>query len=599
MPAIDSARPNILWIMTDQFNAQCLSIAGHPHVRTPNLDRLARAGVRFTEAHCQYPQCTPSRTSMLLGQYCKTHRMYGFVGNMDASGNLFDHFGGHGYRTGAFGKLHIDPMGRTFNPDRCSPSMGTDWFLAKPEGRHYGSYLEQHGLTYPTHETHGVPGQTPPQPSPWTTDIPEEHNLEKWTADETIDFMRETRQRGDAPFLAFMSFERPHKPIFVPEGRIHQIDPGAITLDEAETAAQLLLKPRIALEGRIDSCSDTWQVPEDFRQLLACYYIVIEMIDEQIGRVLEELEALGIAENTAIAFCADHGDMAGRRRIFDKCLHTSSVELTRVPMILCPAGTLRSDEPAGPPRVCESPVESIDLFPTFCDWAGIATPDRVEGVNLSDVVSGEVEADVSRAAVTESYYRRSIVKDGYRFVFHHGGSVHELYDLKRDPREYDNLYLQPGHTRVIDDMKHELIRFLSEPFNEADSRFADDELLGNVVNRRKLKHQALHRSGCESGPFFVEGRAVHVLEYKHWTLLYRVDTRDHHVYANSDADRENNLMAGAMGRYVYGELRDVLLSMLMQRCVPRTYWEPQPLGAEMPSPDQVDAYLSQPLMQSP
>ncbi|MFW5653012.1 MAG: sulfatase/phosphatase domain-containing protein [Planctomycetota bacterium] len=290
--------------------------------------------------------------------------------------------------------------------------------------------------------------------------------------------------------------------------------------------------------------------------------------------------------------------MAGRRRIFDKCLHASAVDLTRIPMILCPAGALHKETAGDPPRVCDAPVESIDLFPTFCDWAGIATSDRVEGVSLADVAGGKAEADPHRAAITESYFRRAVVKDGYRFVFHRGGSVHELYNLKRDPKEYDNLYLQPGHTRIIDDMKHELIRFLTEPHDERDSRFVDDELLANVVNRHMLKHQALHRSGCESGPFLVEGRAVHVLEYKHWTLLYRVDSRQHHVYANTDTQRENNLMAGAMGRYVYGELRDVLLSELMERCVPRTYWEPEPLGAEMPSPDQVDAYLSQPLMQS-
>ncbi|MFW5653013.1 MAG: hypothetical protein ACOC0P_03125, partial [Planctomycetota bacterium] len=81
-------------------------------------------------------------------------------------------------------------------------------------------------------------------------------------------------------------------PVFVPEARIKQINPDAVELDDAETAQQLLLKPRICLEGRTDSCSDTWRTPDDFRQLLACYYIVIEMIDEQIGRVLDELEAL-------------------------------------------------------------------------------------------------------------------------------------------------------------------------------------------------------------------------------------------------------------------------------------------------------------------
>jgi len=586
-------RPNILWIMTDQFNADCLSVASHPQVRTPNLDRLAARGIRFTEAYCQYPQCTPSRVSMLSGQYCKTHRMYGFVGELGSEPpHLFTHLGAQGYRTGAFGKLHIEVLGHHFQPDRCSPSMSIDWFQAKPSGHHYGAYLEDHGLSYPTHETHGGYGHCTPQSRPNIADVPPEHNLEKWTADETIAFIEECHAE-QRPFLGWMSFERPHKPLNIPAEREGRFDPAAIVLDPPETAAQLLLKPRICLEGRIDPCSDTGSTPDEFRALLARYFTVIEMIDEQVGRVLDRLDALGLADNTAIVLCADHGEQAGRKRIFDKCQHASSNQLCRIPFILCPPADMAGSVRAG--TVVDAPVESIDLYPTFCDWAGVPAPSHLEGRSLAPLCAGKSEPEADRCAFTESYFRRAVVKDGWRLVSHLGGSVHELYHLADDPLEYDNLYLRPGHTERIDDLKHELIRFLSEPFDADDTRYIDEAVLKDQGILHHLRHQHLHRSGCESGPFMIEGRALHVIEWKHWTLHYRVDTRRHGVFANSDALREHNLLDTPRGRWAYEELRDKVLDELMRRCVPRTYWEPEPLGAEMPTPGQVDAFLSQPL----
>ena len=159
-------KPNILWIMTDQYNADCFSWMNHPVVRTPHLDALAARGAGFTQAYCQYPQCTPSRVSMLLGQYCKTHRQYGFQGNMGSEPvHLMEHFRRHGWRTGAVGKFHVDPLGLHFVPDYSAPSMSIDAFQANPSEAYYGAYLERQGLHYPTHETHGGQGN-PPRPKP-------------------------------------------------------------------------------------------------------------------------------------------------------------------------------------------------------------------------------------------------------------------------------------------------------------------------------------------------------------------------------------------------------------------------------------------------
>lgn len=584
-------KTNILWIMCDQYNADCFSWAGHPIVRTPNLDKLAAQGVSFTQAYCQYPQCTPSRISMLTGQYCKTHRQYGFVGNMKTPApHMFELFHQHGYSTGAFGKLHIDVLGMRFSPDCCSPSMSIDWFQAKPPGHHYGAYLAKHGISYPTHETHGGYGAVTPMTVPGRADIPLEHNLERWTANETIDFISAC-SRQQQPFLAFCSFERPHKPVNIPVEMEERIAAANIPLDDPETAAQLLLKPRICLEGRMDRCSDTWRTPEDFRNVLKRYFTIIEMIDDEIGRIIAALEEAGIADQTAIVFCADHGDQAGRKRIFDKCLHASSNQICRIPFLLIPPkGRLAQ---AG--IEVNSPVESIDLYRTFCDWAHIDVPAGVEGLSLSPVCEG-ADTDPHRPAFCESYFRRAVVQDGWRLVHHYRGSLHELYHIDNDPLEYDNLYQQPGHAEKVDDLKYALIAFLTGDFDQADTNYVDEVVLRDPGVRSNLCHQKLHRSGCESGPFFVRGRALHVLEWKHWTLFYRVDTRKHQLFnRHNDPERTRDIFPTPMGRWAYGELRDKLLDCLIEQLPPMTYWEPEPLGAELATPEQVEAYLSQPL----
>ncbi|MFW5857734.1 MAG: sulfatase [Planctomycetota bacterium] len=591
------SKPSLLWIMTDQYNADCFSWAGHPVVRTPNLDRIAAEGVRFTQAYCQYPQCVPSRYSQLLGQYCRTHRMYGFVGNTgEQPAHLLEHFGAHGYTTGAFGKLHLDPMGRRFAPDRCAPSMGSDWFMARPEGRHYGAYLARHGIDYPTRECHGGKGYGPgpaSEPSaPGCSDVPMEHNLERWTANEGIAFVREAVEAG-RPFVAFVSFERPHKPVNIPAEQEDRIDAASIPLDPPETAAQLLCKPRICLEGRIDPCSDTWREPDSFRDLLKRYFTVIEMIDDEVGRILETLEALGVLEETAVVFCADHGDQAGRKRIFDKCQHASTNQVARIPFLLLPPKAWRTE--AGGQTV-DAPVESIDLYPTVCDWAGLPRPDHLEGRSLARVCTGEEAADPHRPAFCESFFRRAVVQDGWRLVHHCGGSVGELYHIAEDPLEYENLYLTPGHAKRVEQLKHELIRFLTGTVTEADTQQAEDILAAGGPLRAHTRHQRLHRSGCESGPFFVRGHAFHVLEYKHWVLFYRVDNRRHLLFdKRSDPELETDILPTPAGRFAFGELRDRLIDCLIDQHPPATFWEPEPLGGEMPTPEQVEAFLSQPL----
>jgi len=430
---------------------------------------------------------------------------------------------------------------------------------------------------------------TSPEKRPWVSDIPYEHNLEKWTADVTIDFIRDCARR-DTPFLALMSFERPHKPVEVPSTMSDRVDPERIQLDVPETEEQLLRQPRICLEGRIDPCSDTWRSKSEFKKLLACYYTIIELIDDQIGRVIETLEQLGIAEQTHIILIADHGDQAGVKRIFDKCQHVSSSQICRIPFIVAPAAGHMNGHLRG--RSVAEPVEAVDLLPTLCDLAGIPVPGHVDGRSLAGVFHGE-RLDASRVVFTESYFRRAVVKEGWKLVHHVGCSVGELYNLSEDPNEYENLYLQPGHAAKVQELKHELIKFYAPPWTEDDIRHLDEVLMKDMIMLIGNRNQPLHRAGCETGPFFLEGRGFAGLEYKRSRLFYRFDNQQHVILNLANED----IYGKPMGRFVFGELRDRLLDELIRRHPTISYTEPEPLGAELATPEQVQAFLSQPLYQ--
>lgn len=133
-----------------------------------------------------------------------------------------------------------------------------------------------------------------------------------------------------------------------------------------------MLMPCLVLLGREDPCSDTWRTPDDFRRMLAAYFTIIEMIDDQVGRTLAALREAGVADNTHIIFCADHGDCAGVKRIADKCLHASSHQINRIPFIFTPAADgIAPEHPGG---VVDAPVETVDMLPTLCELEELPVP---------------------------------------------------------------------------------------------------------------------------------------------------------------------------------------------------------------------------------
>ena len=196
--------PNILFLFSDQFNARCLSVAGHPDVQTPNLDRLAHEGVRFENTYTQNPVCTPSRVSFLSGLYPSTHGYYGLYGREpdQAMTSMFSYFREQGYRTGALGKLHTP---RYWIEKDCQ--FVYDEFLEHP------NYLEGAGY-YDENDNRPFNGNRNGKLS----NLPFEHSCESVLVKQTVRFLRnlgEPADRGadDVPWFAWVSFARPHSPL--------------------------------------------------------------------------------------------------------------------------------------------------------------------------------------------------------------------------------------------------------------------------------------------------------------------------------------------------------------------------------------------------
>ncbi|WP_135557553.1 sulfatase family protein [Paenibacillus cymbidii] len=443
-------RPNVLFLFSDQHNARCLSCAGHPDVRTPHLDRLAGEGVRFEQAYANNPICTPSRISFLSGLYPSTHGYYGLYGPSPSAPmtSLFRWFREHGYRTGALGKLHTP---RYWIEADCQ--FVYDEFIEFPK------YAEGAGL-YERNDNRAFLGERDGE----TSLLPLEHSCELALAKQAVRFMRgegepRDRESAEKPWLAWVSFSRPHQPYTPSEPFASMYPPEALTL------------PPFGDGEKAEVRRKRGDLPEArLRKLLAAYLGLVSQVDHAIGLIVEELERLGQLENTIVVYCADHGDYAGEHGLMEKKGGISYSAITRVPLIVrLPSGS-------GGPRgtVNRDIVESVDLFPTLCALAGIDAPNTVQGSSFAGLLAGggggegeqglasggfeggdaEGEGGGFRtSALTENAYRKAIVAGGWRYVANLDGEQEdELYDLDADPWELCNRIDEPACADKARDM---------------------------------------------------------------------------------------------------------------------------------------------------
>ncbi|MDH7602841.1 MAG: sulfatase-like hydrolase/transferase [Armatimonadota bacterium] len=419
-----ASRPNILFIISDQHNPRVVGYAGNEKAHTPNIDRLAERGVRFDACYCQSPLCVPSRLSLLTGKYA--FRCFAWnnasVLYPDAL-TLPQHLGNHGYETVLVGKMHL---------------KGPRWdggFKHRPYGDiiidrfcgHQPDPVETWDGRWCDHKVGRFP---------WAgeTEIPESLLLDSVVTRESIAFLLEHADKNpEVPWFLCAGYGRPHFPFTAP-GRYFRramADPPQLPPRPEGYPESLHPHDRYIVDDfHIYDFSDEIQ-----QKTLAAYYACVNYLDDCIGELLSALERSGLLENTYVIYTSDHGEMAGEHGMWSKRSYYDGS--SRVPLVICGPGI-----PAG--RVVTTPVELLDLFPTFCDWAGIPSPEGLDGESLTPLLSGDAESRKKRWARSEILIPNERIEfrmardERWKYV-EFPAAPPVLFDMLNDPDETTNL----------------------------------------------------------------------------------------------------------------------------------------------------------------
>jgi len=454
---------NVLFVLSDQHLATCTGYEGHPQAITPNMDRLAREGVRFPNAYTQNPICTPSRVSMLSGQYCHNHGYYGLSGpRPDRLPSFLGHFRSNGYRTAAIGKLHTpnDPddwiKGHVDRYAECYNYSGN----CDAGASEYFDYLEKLGLRDKEDSIRlpELPGAQQDEARP--SHLPCDHSVEGWCVQQALQFIDESQAAGK-PFCMEVSLPRPHQS-YTPDQKFWDMYPDDLDLPPTilQDAShrprhfQAMVERAKSWEGLIE--------PKGFenvrRRVWRGYLACITQVDYALGQLLDHLDRSGLAENTIVIYGSDHGAYSGTYGVPEKAPGICSEAVCRVPYVWRVPGIT----PAG--HVSRQLVENIDLAPTIAALCGLAAMETVDGKDITGLLKGESKP-VRSVAVTEHPWSKAVRWEDWRFVHYQremfgGEDVGELYNLQDDPNETRNLFADPAYQGVVAEGRRRLLEWL-------------------------------------------------------------------------------------------------------------------------------------------
>lgn len=440
----DPQRPHIVMLFSDQHRADCLGHAGHPLVQTPNMDRLAAEGMRFTHADTPSPVCAPARQSLVTGQWPHNHTGICLYNLSEARSSMAEDapmfprlLRDAGYRTGFIGKWH------------CSPTIGpadagyTD--VADPKG--HAQYLAEKGIELPKGGGQPVP-PTPPQ----TVPLDAEDAGPVWSTRTGLQ-MLEAMIADGSPAMLSIHLHEPHPPYTLAEPWASMYDPADIPPWD-NFADDLAGKPYVQKQMLANWGIEGWTW-DDWRPHVAASLGAVSCVDHCLGMIMAELERLGISDNTLLIYSTDHGDLLGAHGMYDKH-NVLYEEITHVPLLArwpqhIAAGSSSAD--------CVS--NCLDLGPTFLEVAGVPVPEQMDGRSLMPQFAGTSEAD--RDAGYSAYHggqfglnsQRSIRFNGWKYIFN-ATAEDELYDLAKDPGEVTNLAAVPAYRDRLHDLRAKL-----------------------------------------------------------------------------------------------------------------------------------------------
>jgi len=449
LPRPRAERPNLLFVLTDQQNARFAGCEGHPRLATPAIDGLAADGVRFARAFCATPQCDPARMSLLSGRYGRSH---GVVRNRtrytDPTPLLPELLRQRGYRTASVGKRPRSATGK---------ALGFEQWLSM------SAYVDSVGAErVPWHASQGDWLPVEVLGPVGASRVGNALHTAGWFTDQAIGWLERSRGR---PFALFLSYFGPHTPITPSAEWARRYAPDAVELAPNADPARWpdpATRPRalIELRERLGVPS-----PELQRAILASYCALVAQIDSNLGRLLDALEALGLAERTLVVFSSDHGGLAGEHGAWTKAALAYDA-LLRVPLVLRWPGRL----PAG--RVVSPLVSAVDVAPTLAALLGMPPLARADGADLAptwgtdsgdgggaertlggrEAVFAEFGAPGDRGA-----HCACVRTATHKYVRHDQGErFEELFDLAADPWELRNLARENGAEETLEALRARL-----------------------------------------------------------------------------------------------------------------------------------------------
>lgn len=448
---------NVLFIIADDLATTALSCYENQYCQTPNIDRLASEGIRFTRTYSQFPVCGPSRASFMFGYYPNATGTYGYVSGRDNVGPSRDSwaqlFKKNGFYTARVSKIYH--MGVPGDVEKGSDgqddvaswserfnSQGPEWQAAGEselvQNNPYGLKPRRGGNVMTIVKAEGG----------------DMAHSDGKTAAKAVELIRKHKNE---PFFLAVGFVRPHVPFVAPKEYFSPYPHD-----------QIVLPPKVENDwddipaagiNYVTSVNGQMSVEQE-QKATAAYYASVAYLDAQVGSVLQALRDEGLEDNTIVIFTSDHGYHLGEHRFWMKVsLHEESV---RVPLII--------KVPGKKPAVCHSLTELLDLYPTVASLAGLNYSKHLQGKSLVEVLDNpdhsvrEIAFSISQRKDVFSFLLRT---QKWAFIQYDedGSSGMELFDMEHDPKQYNNLALNPGYEQTVTFFKKKLKEKLQEVRN--------------------------------------------------------------------------------------------------------------------------------------
>ncbi|WP_168122902.1 sulfatase-like hydrolase/transferase [Paenibacillus sp. HB172176] len=483
-------KPNILLITSDQQHWNTLG-AFQSEVHTPNLDRLVKEGTTFTRAYCPNPTCTPTRASIITGMYPSQHGAWTLGTKLlEDRHTVGEDFQAAGYKTSLIGKAHFQPLTSTeeYTSLEAYPHLqdlekwkafDEDFYgfdhveLARNHtneahvGQHYALWMEEKGCAN-WRDYFLPPTGTMDENMTYKWPIPEEFHYNTWIAERSNAMLEQYKEEGESFFL-WSSFFDPHPEYLVPEPWDTMYDDAELTIPSIFPGEHDLNPPHFAMTqeenpdfshlkesgygihgygshlnygyGKKQKLTDY-----DRKKLVSVYYGMISMMDKYIGKILDKLDELGLAEDTLVVFTTDHGHFFGQHGLQAKGgFHYE--DLIKVPFVVRYPGKV----PAG--QTSEAIQSLVDLAPTFLSFCDLPIPHAMTGVDQKEVWLGR-QSMARDHAICEfrheatTIHQKTYVDKRYKITVYYNQNYGELFDLEEDPGELHNRWHDPQYAAL-------------------------------------------------------------------------------------------------------------------------------------------------------